>query len=143
MTQRPLSAIRAAGLALAPLLMAPAAAVAGDAEAGAGEFRQCRSCHMIVTPAGETIQRGGRVGPNLYGIIGRAAGTVEGFSYSPALVAAGRAGLVWDEASFVGYITDPTGFLRRHTGDGSVRSPMNYQASSGAADLFAYLQSLQ
>ena len=143
MTQRPLSALRAAALALAPLLLAPAAALAGDPAAGEAEFRQCRSCHMVVTPAGETIQRGGRVGPNLYGIIGRTAGTVEGFRYSPALVAAGQAGLTWTEANFVGYITDPTGFLRQHTGDGSIRSPMNYQARSGAADLFAYLQSLQ
>lgn len=142
MTLRPLPALRAAALALAALL-APAAAHAGDPAAGEAEFRQCRSCHMVVTPAGETIQRGGRVGPNLYGIIGRPAGTVEGFRYSPALVAAGQAGLIWTEANFIGYISDPTGFLRQHTGDASVRSPMNFQATSGAADLFAYLQSLQ
>jgi cytochrome c len=143
MTLRPLTALRAAALAATPLLLAPAAALAGDPAAGEAEFRQCRSCHMIVSPAGETIQRGGRVGPNLYGIAGRTAGTVDGFRYSPALVAAGQAGLVWTEANFVGYITDPTGFLRRHTGDASVRSPMNFQATSGATDLFAYLESLQ
>ena len=138
MTPRSISLFLAAGLALPPAL-----ALAGDPAAGEQEFRQCRSCHMIVSPAGETIQRGGRVGPNLFGIIGQPAGSVEGFRYSPALVAAGRGGLVWTEANFVAYIQDPTGFLRRHTGDASVRSPMNFQASSGAADLFAYLQSLQ
>lgn len=124
------------------LVLLPAAARAGDPAVGEQEFRQCRSCHMIVTPAGETIQRGGRVGPNLFGIVGRTAGTVEGFRYSPALVAAGRNGLVWTAETFVAYVQDPTGFMRRFTGDGSARSPMNFQAASGAADLFAYLESL-
>lgn len=131
-----------APLAAAALALLPAVAQAGDPAAGEQEFRQCRSCHMVVSPAGETIQRGGRVGPNLYGIIGQPAGAVDGFRYSDALVAAGQNGLIWSEETFVAYIQDPTGFLRRFTGDGSVRSPMNYQARSGAADLFAYLASL-
>lgn len=138
MSLRSLSLVLAAGLSLTPAL-----AIAGDPAVGEQEFRQCRSCHMIVSPSGETIQRGGRVGPNLYGIIGQPAGSVEGFRYSPALAAAGQNGLVWTEENFIGFIQDPTGFLRRHTGDNSIRSPMNYQARSGAADLFAYLQSLQ
>jgi cytochrome c len=127
----------------AALLLVPVAAQAGDVAAGEAEFRQCRSCHMVVSPAGETIQRGGRVGPNLFGIAGAPAGAADGFRYSPALVAAGRNGLVWTEDNFVAYVEDPTGFMRRFTGDGSVRSPMNYQARSGAADLYAYLLSLQ
>lgn len=131
----------AAALLPAALLL-PGAALAGDPAAGEREWRQCRSCHMVVSPAGETIQRGGRVGPNLYGITGQPAGAVEGFRYSAELAAAGQAGLVWDEASFVGYVTDPTGFLRSHTGNASIRSPMNYQMRSGAADMFAYLESL-
>ena len=123
-------------------LFLPGAALAGDPVAGEREWRQCRSCHMIVSPAGETIQRGGRGGPNRCGIVGQQAGVVEGFRYSAELVAAGQAGLVWDEASFLGYVPDPTGFLRSHTGNASVRSPMNYQMRSGAADMFAYLESL-
>lgn len=129
-------------LAAALLALPAAVARAGDPAAGEAEWRQCRSCHMIVSPAGETIQRGGRVGPNLYGIVGRQAGTVEGFRYSPALVAAGQNGLVWTEETFVAYVTDPTGFIRSFTGDASARSPMNYQMRSGAADMFAYLASL-
>lgn len=126
----------------AALALAPAAAAAADPAAGEREWRQCRSCHMIVAPDGETIQRGGRVGPNLYGVVGRQAGTVEGFRYSASLVEAGAAGLVWDEASLAEYLENPTGFLRSHTGDNSVRSPMNYQMRSGAADMVAYLASL-
>jgi len=135
------SSFRPAALAAAALLL-PSAGVAGDPAAGEREWRQCRSCHMIVSPAGETIQRGGRVGPNLYGIVDQQAGVVDGFRYSASLVAAGAAGLTWTEANFIAYVEDPTGFLRSHTGDASIRSPMNYQMRSGAADMFAYLASL-
>jgi len=120
----------------------PGALQAGDAAAGEREWRQCRSCHMIVSPAGETIQRGGRVGPNLYGIIGQQAGAVDGFRYSAELVAAGAGGLTWTVENFIAYVEDPTGFLRSHTGNASVRSPMNFQMRSGAADMAAYLESL-
>jgi cytochrome c len=136
--------LRLPALALAAVLaVPPALARAGDPAVGEAEFRQCRSCHMVVSPAGETFQRGGRVGPNLFGVAGRRAGTADGFRYSPALVAAGQAGLVWTEEAFVAYVADPTGFMRRHTGDSSIRSPMNFQSQTGVADIFAYLQSLQ
>lgn len=136
-----LNALAAAALALMPAVM-PSLALAGDPAAGADLWRQCRSCHMVVSPAGETLERGGRVGPNLHGVAGRQAGTVDGFRYSAPLVAAGQAGLTWTEANFVAYVADPTGFIRQTTGDTSARSPMNFQLANGAADLFAYLQSL-
>ena len=44
------------------------------------------------------------VGPNLNGIIGRAAGTVAGFNYSDANK---KSGITWDEATFKEYIADP------------------------------------
>lgn len=129
-------------LAAATFGLTGSAAFAGDPVAGEGQWRQCRACHMIVSPDGTTIQNGGRVGPNLYGIVGRQAGTVDGFRYGADLVAAGEAGLVWDEANFVEYVQDPTGFIRSHTGNSSARSPMNFQMRSGAQDMFAYLDSL-
>lgn len=129
-------------LAAATFGLTGSAAFAGDPAAGESQWRQCRACHMIVSPDGETIQNGGRVGPNLYGVIGRQAGSVDGFRYSQDLVAAGQAGLVWDEASFVAYVEDPTGFIRSQSGNASARSPMNFQMRSGAADMFAYLDSL-
>ncbi len=116
------------------------AAHAGDPAAGETQWRQCRSCHMITAPDGEVLQRGGRVGPNLHGIIGQQAGTVEGFRYSEELVAAGNDGLVWDRENFIAYVEDPTGFIREHSGDARARSPMNFQMRSGAEDMFAYLE---
>ncbi|HBB82182.1 MAG TPA: cytochrome C, partial [Sulfitobacter sp.] len=46
----------------------------GDAEAGEKVFRKCKSCHMIQDDEGNDIQKGGRTGPNLYGIYNRVAG---------------------------------------------------------------------
>ncbi|HHX88336.1 MAG TPA: cytochrome C [Paracoccus sp.] len=129
-------------LAVATFGLTGSAAFAGDPVNGERQWRQCRACHMIVSPDGETIQNGGRVGPNLYGIIGQQAGVVEGFRYGADLVAAGEAGLVWDEDTFVAYVQDPTAFIREHSGNTSARSPMNFQMRSGAEDMFAYLDSL-
>jgi len=104
----------------------------GDAAKGEKAFRQCKACHMIQSPDGEMIVRGGPVGPNLYGVIGRAAGSVEDFRYSKALAAMGEDGLVWDENNIVEYMTDPSEFI-------GGRSKMTYKLRNGGADLAAYL----
>ena len=114
-------------------------AQAGDPAAGEAQWRQCRSCHMIMATDVDVIQRGGRVGPNLYGIIGQRAGAVDGFRYSSELAGAGNDGLVWNRANFIAYVEDPTGFIRDVTGDPRARSPMNFQMRTGADDMYAYL----
>ena len=139
MTHKPLLGTIAA-LALG---IGSTAAMAGDPAAGEREWRQCRSCHMITDNDGNMIQRGGRVGPNMYGIIGQPAASVDGFRYSSDLVAAGRDGLTWTRENFIAYLQDPSGFLREFTGNSSARSSMNFQLRSGAEDLYAYLRSLQ
>jgi cytochrome c len=50
-----------------------------SAEAGRDAFRRCQQCH--------TVDKGGRnlVGPNLWGVVGRKVGGIEGFAYSEAL----------------------------------------------------------
>jgi cytochrome c len=122
-------------------MLSAGAVQAADPALGEAEWRQCRSCHMISSDAGGLIQRGGRVGPNLYAIVGRPAGVADGFRYSAELVEAGQAGLVWTRENFVAYIQDPSGFMSAYLGR-NVRSPMNYQMREGAADMFAYLESL-
>lgn len=76
------------------------AASAQDAAAGEKVFAKCKACHVI---DGTT----NRVGPSLHDIIGRTAGTVEGFKYSEAMIEAGKGGLVWDNANLDKYLADP------------------------------------
>lgn len=126
-----------AALAALGLLVAVPEVRAADAAAGETTFAKCKSCHMI-EGGGETVVRGGKVGPNLYGIVGRQAGSVEDYRYGDSLVEAGEKGLVWDEASLAEYITDPRGFLSEYLGE-SARSKMSYKLRSGAEDVAAYL----
>jgi cytochrome c len=110
----------------------------GDAEAGEKDFRKCKSCHVITTPEGEDIVKGGRTGPNLHGVIGRQAGTYEDFNYGDDLVAAGEAGLVWDTENIVTYMEDPRAFLREYLEDDSAQSKMTFKLRDGQ-DVAAYL----
>ncbi|MCB1397139.1 MAG: cytochrome C [Rhodobacter sp.] len=132
-----LSAVAALSLGLSAT-----AAFAGDAHEGEEGFRQCRSCHSITADDGTVIQRGGRTGPNLYGLPGRAVASVEGFNYSDGLHALAATGATWTEDLFVEYTADPTAFLRAHLNDNSLRSAMNFRLRSGADNLWAYLQSV-
>jgi cytochrome c len=74
------------------------AANAQDPTEGQTVFAQCKACHQV----GEGAKNA--VGPVLNGIIGRKAGSVEGYNYSPANK---NSGITWDEATFSEYIKDP------------------------------------
>jgi len=120
---------------------ASAALAEGDAAAGEDLFKRCKACHTLAD-GDEVIMRGGRTGPNLFGVIGRQAGTYEGFRFGGDLVAAGEAGLVWDEETLAAFITDPTGYLRTYLDDSSARSKMSFKLRSGSEDMAAFLASL-
>ncbi|WP_205859817.1 c-type cytochrome [Cochlodiniinecator piscidefendens] len=127
--------------ALAAITAATPSFANGDPEAGEGLFRRCKSCHAIEN-GDDVIVRGGRTGPNLYGVIGRAAGTVDGFNYSDDLAAAGAAGLIWTEENLAEYATDPRAFLRTYLDDGSARTAMSFRLRNGGEDVAAYLASV-
>jgi len=117
----------------------------GDPAAGEKLFNQCQTCHVVVNDDGETLAgRNARTGPNLYGVAGRPAGSVEDFRYSSSMTEAGEAGLVWNEEDFVAYVMDPTGFLRAYLDDNRARGQMAFRVRSedDAANLYAYLASL-
>ncbi|MEM9551470.1 MAG: cytochrome C [Pseudomonadota bacterium] len=126
---------------IAGLLAVPAFAE-GDAAKGEKEFNKCKSCHMIVADDGTEIVKGGRTGPNLFGIVGRQAGTYPDFRYGDDLVAAGDAGLVWDEEQFLLYVVDPRKFLQTYLDDSGAKSKMTYKLRKGGEDVFAYLSSV-
>ena len=84
----------AAALVLALSLAGPAAA--GDVAAGKSVFNsQCAMCHTI-TAGGPNL-----LGPNLHGIVGRTAGTMKGYNYSPAMKATGFA---WTAEKLTAYL---------------------------------------
>ncbi len=113
-------------LAAAPSMAQDAS---GNAEAGQKVFTQCRACH--------TIDKGGRatVGPNLFGIIGRTAGTFEGFRYSPPMQAKRAENFVWTEENLRAYIRDPKAVVPR----GSM-SYVGLKNEQQLNDLMAYLR---
>ena len=135
-----------AAFAAVPAVAGGHAPTQGDAEAGADAFsKQCVSCHVVVNDAGETLAgRNAKTGPNLYGIAGRAIGSVDGFRYGNGIEALNEQGAIWDEANFVGYVQDPTPWLREASGDSKVRGKMSFKVRSeeDAYNLYAYLFSL-
>jgi cytochrome c len=123
-----------------------AALAQGDAEAGQKVFNQCQTCHVVEAPDGTVLAgKNAKTGPNLYGIIGRPAASVEGFKYGEGILAAAAAGLVWDEAKLTAYTQDPTAFLEEVTGDSKVKSKMVFKLrkEEDAANVAAFLASLQ
>lgn len=129
------------------LLAAPAFAdghATGDAEAGEAVFKKCKACHSIIDADGEVISKGGKNGPNLYGLYTRVAGTVDGFKYGDSIIEAGEGGLAWDEEQFVSYVADPRKFLRATLDNKKAKSKMSFKLKKEdeAANVWAYLVSV-
>ncbi len=126
---------------IAALTLAVPAYAAGDAAKGEATFKQCQTCHMVMDDTGAVLAGKGKTGPNLYGLFGRQAGSYPDFKYGESIVAAGAAGLIWNEADFVAYVQDPTAFLKEKLGDSGAKSKMMFKVKDAAiaADLYAYL----
>lgn len=113
----------------------PAVAVAAGPDPvlvaeGERAWRACASCHKV----GEGARHG--TGPALNGVIGRAAGTADGFRYSPQMVAAGEGGLVWTPEALDAFLENPgTAVPRNRMSFRGVRDPVERAA------LIAYLSS--
>jgi cytochrome c len=120
--------VRALFLALGVSLAATGAASAqgaGDPAKGQNVFKRCQACHVLNQPQN-------RVGPHLVGIVGRPAGAVEGFNYSPAMKGSGK---TWDEATLDAYLADPKGYL-----PGNKMAFPGLKKPEERADLIAYLK---
>jgi cytochrome c len=79
---------------------------AGDVAAGQKIFNRCKACHAV----GEGAKN--RLGPELNELIGRTAGTAEGYKYSPAMKEAGAGGLVWKPDTLTTYLTNPKAMVK-------------------------------
>lgn len=92
------------GLAIGYLFLGGQTAFgAGDSEAGKKVFKKCKVCHIVE-------QEKHKTGPHLVSIIGRAAGTAEGYKkYSKAMLASG---IIWDDETLDAYLTAPRKYLK-------------------------------
>jgi cytochrome c len=73
----------------------------GDAQRGTQVFAQCKVCHSL--EAGKNM-----VGPSLHDLVGRKAGSVPGFAYSPAMK---NSNVTWNNDTLSKYLTDPKTFI--------------------------------
>lgn len=111
----------------ATMALAPVSALASDAADGERQFRaRCGACHSV--EAGQN-----RVGPHLSGLIGRAAGSVEGARYSAALQ---ESGIVWDPARLDEYLANP-----KRTVPGTTM-PVGLTNDAQRANVIEYLRTL-
>lgn len=98
-----------------------------DPAAGERVFKECKACHR----AEEGMHA---VGPSLYGVVGRAVGTAEGFGYSGALT--GKAD-VWTPEEIDRFITDPKTYA-----PGTAMTFAGLKKAADRAAVIAYLQTL-
>jgi cytochrome c len=117
--------MRSIWLAAAAVAVSSTVAMAQDVANGEDVFKKCRACHAIGANAKNLV------GPQLNGIIGRKAGSVEGFPYSDANK---NSGVTWDEATFLKYIKDPKAAM-----PGNKMAFAGVKGEQDAKDLFAFL----
>jgi cytochrome c len=101
------------------------AGLTGDPEAGRRVFARCRSCHVLE----EGVNR---VGPSLYGIVGREAGSVEGFRYSEANA---NSGVTWTEENLFEYLENPREYI-----PGTIMAFPGLRDEQDRADVIAYIE---
>ena len=78
-------------------------AIAGDAALGEKVFKKCKACHVVDKEKHKT-------GPHLVNIIGRTAGSAEGYKkYSKAMK---NSGIVWNDETLDGYLEKPKKYLK-------------------------------
>jgi cytochrome c len=118
---------RTIAILLGALAATPALAD-GDVEAGKVVFKQCAICH--------TIEPGKKkIGPSLFGVVGRKAGTEPYFDYSPAMKASGK---VWDEATLFVYLANPRALV-----PGTKMSFAGLKDETARHNVIAYLATLK
>lgn len=114
---------------LTALALGAAPAHAADAAQGKALFQAtCAICHSVVP-------RKAIIGPPLFGVVGRKAGTVPGFAYSDAMK---KAGWTWSEARLATYIDDP-----RKTVPGNRMPYFGIHDPAKAQAIAAYLATLK
>jgi len=100
---------------------------AADPAAGEKLFKGCKACHKVEAGANAT-------GPTLYGVVGRAVGSVDGYNYSGKLVAVAE---TWAPEALSDFLENPKGYA-----PGTKMSYKGMKDIEDRANLIAYLDSL-
>jgi cytochrome c2 len=117
------------GVILAAIAATSGGAFAADVAEGEKVFRKCAACHAV----GEGAKS--RVGPHLNDLFGRHAGTIDGFKYSAAMVAAGEGGLAWDEQALTQFLVKPRDLVK-----GTRMAFAGLRKSADVANVIEYLK---
>lgn len=132
---------------IAAILAAPAftGAAHADGDVANGEqltAKRCKACHTIAD-GDNVILKGGKTGPNLFGVAGRQAGTSEGYKFDEDMIAAGEKGLVWHAEELQAYLADPKTYISDYLGKkAKVKMTFKLNKDQDRADVAAYLASL-
>ena len=120
-----------AATVLTAAVMSTPAMANGDVEAGEGVFKKkCKSCHVNK----DNGKHG--MGPNLFNVMGRKAGTVEGYTrFSDGMKASG---VVWDDASMDKIMVNSTKFV-----DGGKMNGIKIKDATDRANITAYVKTLK
>jgi cytochrome c len=116
------------GSAILLLLTESHAAVADDVEAGKATFKKCALCHT--TEAGKN-----KVGPSLFGVVGRKSASLENYNYSEGMK---KFDHTWDPQTLDTYLADP-----RATVPGTKMIFPGLKEKNERDDVIAYLETLK
>ncbi|HEX4118436.1 MAG TPA: cytochrome c family protein [Rhizomicrobium sp.] len=114
---------------IAAAILATPALAAGDAVQGKAVFARCAICHNVEKDGGNGV------GPNLFGIAGRKAATVDGFNYSGPMKASG---ITWTDDNLEKWIAGPAKML-----PGTKMAFAGITSKTQIADVIAYLHTLK
>ncbi|HEY1709443.1 MAG TPA: cytochrome c family protein [Rhizomicrobium sp.] len=109
--------------------LAAQAHAAGNAANGKDVFTRCAICHSSTKGAPNQI------GPNLFGVVGRKAGSKADYNYSGAMKSFGK---VWTPQLLDVYLTHPQAVVA-----GTKMSFAGISNAGQRADVIAYLQTLK
>jgi cytochrome c len=119
--------LMAAALAVGMMVSGGPALAAGDAAKGKKVFKKCSACHSV-KPGKK------RIGPSLFGIVGRKARKAKGFRFSSALK---KSKLTWDEATLDKFIANPKKVVK------GTRMSVRIKSAKQRSDLIAYLKTIK
>ncbi len=96
-----------------------------NAADGAKVFKKCLACH--------SIEKGGsnKIGPNIFGVLNRKAGSVSGYKYSKAMLAYGK---VWSFEEMDGFLAKPKDWIK-----GTKMSFMGLKSAKDRAAVILYM----